>query len=140
MGMGVAPGMVIPVSRGTIKKVVEKEFLALEEALKKADSSIDQLAQALQMEDIGVCLNNDNIDPEELEELVHRVYDSFKAETGLSLELIYIDPDDGDRYDDISGSVFTVEYRAVFEKTAEAKKFENRFNENLDIAFFTQFG
>ncbi|OPL09813.1 MAG: hypothetical protein AVO34_05200 [Firmicutes bacterium ML8_F2] len=141
MGMDAAPGMIIPVSKELVKRVAEAEYLALEQVLEKADSDMDELAQALNMNEVGACISpNGDVEPEEIEETLQCVCNAFKNRTGMSLSLAYIDPEDAGRYDDITGSVFNVPFCEVFKKTSKTKAFEKTFGHELDVSLFTQFG
>lgn len=140
MGMGAAPGMVIPIKEEVVKTVVGESYQNLKKILEKAEITLDELARGVTMDEIGFCILSFEITEEDLENALESVLELFKKKTGLSLSLTYIDPEDADRYDDITGPVFDVSFSDVFEKTPKAKKFEDDFGESLEIALFTQFG
>ena len=143
MGMGSAPGFVIPVTVESLRKIVPEQYIKLEEILEHAGSSLADLARAVDMDEIADCINKDD----NSEDLVDRIESAltdveraFEDRTGINLELIYLDPESGDRYDDISGAVFDANFRQVYTKTPEALEFARRSGQDLSMEFFTQFG
>lgn len=79
-----------------------------------------------------------DIENEEDEEALVASYfalqEAFKRETGLEIELVYIQEDEASQYNEVSGGVWNVNNAIQF--TPEAQKFEGKIN----LQFFCIYG
>ena len=84
--MGAAPGMIIPVEIETVRKVVGEDFNKLEELLERIDSSIEELAKGIEMDDLGICIgpNGEDVEVEEIENILYQVTKKFEEKNRYS--------------------------------------------------------
>jgi hypothetical protein len=102
-----------------VKQVCEQEYRELEEVSKKYNLSMNELARAIRY--------HNEIDVEGGSDEVFYAYDQllkkFKQETDLTLDLGYHDSNDsGDRYDELDGYFFAVNFSEVYELTPVGRK------------------
>jgi hypothetical protein len=129
MGMGFGSCHADCIEGKTLAKLFPKEYKALTAALKKADMTLDGLAQNIQnldAEDDSSCL-------EALGSLRKAFAKKFSnswsvEENGLSLELGF--HNQGDRYDEVNGAFWAISGLYVLSTAAKQlgeKNFERKF-------------
>lgn len=109
MGSGYAPCSAWSIGPTAIAKICPDEWKMLTVALKRVDSSIDELALAISNDDVG---SDDELATAYEAYLgLCRAFGVMTAVDGtsLSLELAYHDStNNGDRYDDVNGAFWLV--------------------------------
>jgi hypothetical protein len=120
MGMGYGAYFEWVVEEEKLKQVCEEEYGELSEVLKKFKVSFDELASA-------ICYQSEiEVEEEEVNEIFFsfdQLVKRFKEKTDLTLHLGYHDSSDsGDRYDELDGYFFAVDFSEIYELTPVAKK------------------
>jgi hypothetical protein len=121
MGMGYGACFEWVVSEKSVKQFCEEEFEIVDKLLYKHDVSWDDLARAIRYND-AIDELEDN-DSDTIYFAYHQLVKRFKEKTDLTLDLGYHNKDDdGDRYDEVDGYFFTVDFGEIYELTPLGKK------------------
>jgi hypothetical protein len=138
MGMGYGAGYAYVISQNKIKQVCPIEYKAFFKEMKKSEVSLDSFAQFV---DQGRELEQFT-DYDEASEVQGRLVDLWtalqtafhKKSNGLTLELGFHDSDnEGDRYDDINGTYFSV--GGMYQLTKAGKKFQRSVKQQFFVTF-----
>lgn len=132
MGMGYGACFEWVVSEESVKQVCEEEYRELSEVLDKFEVSFDELASS-------ICYQSEiEAEEEEVDEIFFsfdQLVKRFKEKTDLTLHLGYHDSNDnGDRYDELDGYFFTVNFSEIYELTPVAKKAKEQ---GIDVSLKT---
>lgn len=121
MGMGSAAASALVVERDDLKELKLESFKTFEAHLIEANVDFDDVA-IVRSGFREVDLNED--DQEELDvalELFEKFVKEFRIKYGLNIELDYHDQEDeGDRYDDLDGAFFCLDFHEVYTLTPQA--------------------
>ena len=129
MGMGYGANYADVVSEDWVKEVAPVEFENFKNALEKADVGIEVFARDNQYG------GSDEVDwGDEVDQTYDALATKFDEVTGLELEIYYHDPDDGSRYDGVSGVFWMV--GGVYQLTEAGEKHKDR----ITRAFYVTFG
>lgn len=139
MGMGYIAAFDIVVEKKELEKLNMKTLQSLFNTLKKYAVSLEDLARALYYND-ALGLENE----EEEKEIFNALYafqEEFKALTNMNIYLNYHNSsDDGDRYDQVDGAYFALDFVEVYELTSNAKRLKQIQDVDFDIKSFVVFG
>jgi 23S rRNA G2069 N7-methylase RlmK/C1962 C5-methylase RlmI len=130
MGMGYLANFADTVEENFVKETCPKEFDALNEALNEdEDVTIDTVAADIE--------NNPDDFTEEIQKAYKALKSAFKKKTGLDISIAYHDSNDGgDRYDDVNGVFWVLEFSSVYKMTPAASKIKDKIRR----AFYVVFG
>ena len=121
MGMGYGACFEWTVSENDVLKFCEEEYKILDELLDKFDVHWDDLARATRWDS-----EIEDIEEKQSDEIFfswNQLVKRFKEQTDLTLELGYHNKDDdGDRYDEVDGYFFVVNFKELYELTPVGKK------------------
>lgn len=140
MGVGYAANFILAVEKEKLEKF--KSYQELLAGLKKYDVPLENFAQAIESDDVIYNNNNYDLTKEEMQEL-DTLYESFQNEfkqvTGVEINIGYHDPDnDGDRYDQVNGVFFGLDFGDMYELTPDGKKVQDTLG--FEWKFFVTFG
>lgn len=141
MGMGYSANLEIVINESEIKKLNIGSFNTFLSTLNKVGVTLDQFAQAEELLDELSEIVGDI--PQQDEEELLTIYSQFKkdfaSKTGINIDLRYHNRlDDGDRYDEVDGAFFALEYSDVYKMSPEAKELAK--TAHFDFASFVSFG
>ncbi len=132
MSMSTYANHVITTDEKVIKKVCKKQYTAFTKALTKAGIDLNTWAEAVDHEEQGEF-------PIAVAAAYRDLTLTFRALTKLHLMLGWVDPENRERGDDVSGAFWEV--GDVRDYTPAAKKFLKQFGpHSLNDSFFTTWG
>lgn len=155
MGMGHAPAFAVTVNQDDIEKMNFTTYRVFMDIIEKNDLSFDSVAQIIAQVSNDYDISNtedmsylDNIHDEYevnkdvLKTIIH-TYLNFHNEFRNKYNMyIYIDyhnqEDDGDRYDDIGGAFFSLDFGEVYQTSDNAKRLQQDIP--FEISQFVVFG
>jgi hypothetical protein len=121
MGMGYGACFEWVVSEESVKKACEEEYNIVDNLFDKYEVSWEDLARAIRYDDVIDELEDNESD--EVYFAFQQLVKRFKEQTDLTLDLGYHNrDDDGDRYDEVDGCFFTVNFGEIYELTPVGKK------------------
>lgn len=121
MGMGYGACFEWTVSEESVKKTCEEEYGIVDKLLAKYEVVWEDLARAIRYDDVIDELEDNESD--EVYFAYNQLVKRFKEQTDLTLELGYHNrEDDGDRYDEVDGHFFAVNFGEIYELTPVGKK------------------
>lgn len=128
MGVGYAANFILAVEKEKLEKF--KSYQELLAGLKKYDVPLEDFAQAIESDDVIY---------KELDTLYESFQNEFKQVTGVEINIGYHDPDnDGDRYDQVNGVFFGLDFGDMYELTPDGKKVQDTLG--FEWKFFVTFG
>jgi len=126
MGMGYAANYADTVEQDFIKDACPQEFENFIQALENKDMSVKEFSETWR----------DCSAKEEKSEhfkTYQALCGAFNKKTGLDLYLDYHNPDDGDRYDDVSGIMWCVD--GVYQLSKAGKKYQKQIERKFWVSF-----
>ena len=148
MGMGYSGNSIIEVTTEKLTEINPASFNRFIETLEKYQVSLDAFAIAIT--DEGDIMTKDTESGEGEEVLcesmskdLDRAYltfiRQFKEDTGVAIELFYHDGENkGDRYDDIDGATWALNFDDVYQMTPKAEALKN--NLPFERQWFVEYG
>ncbi len=134
MGMGYGAGYAETVDEKLVKKICPKELKAFLKAIKETKEE-DPTGGKFTLESFAQNSQNGDDNPKAVELAWCDLKEEFDNKTNLSLSLFYhSSEDDGDRYDEIDGAVWSVD--GVYTLTPAGVKYGKFINRK----FFVHFG
>lgn len=129
MSSGYSANVVDTVEQKTVQEICPKEFQSLLDTIDKhTDLTLEQVAREV------ACLEDDGWPLVAV--ALNVLLDEFAVRTGLDLNLGYHDSrNDGDRYDDIDGIFWYLDFHSVWQKTKEAKKLGDKIHRQFYVTF-----
>lgn len=138
MGMGYCACFDLVVSEDSVKKICEEEYNALNKVLSKYNVSWNSFAYAIRYDD-----NIADVSEDEMEEILfsyRQLVKRFKANTDFTIDISYHDSsEEGDRYDEVDGCFFTINFGEFYEMTPFAKKAKQQGIE-IDLKTYVSYG
>lgn len=129
MAMGYSAGYADVVDKKFIQKLCSKELEAFDTAVAENDTvDLENVARDLQLDE-----DNGWLTPK-IKKAYKALVASFNKQTGLKLGINFHDPENGDRYDEVSGVYWSV--GGVWKLTPAGKKHEK----HISRSFFVNFG
>ena len=121
MGMGYGANTSYVIKNEDVKHICSKEYGRIEELLKKYNVSFENLAFSIRFD------ANLEVDEDIYQEDIFATYDElqkkFMLKTGLRITIDYhSSSEDGDRYDEVDGGFFVVEWLDVVQLSPSAQK------------------
>lgn len=139
MGMGYIAAFDIVVEKKELEKLNMKTLQSLFNVLKKYEVSLEDLARALYYND-ALGLENEE-EEKEIFNALHAFQEEFRVLTNMNIYLNYHNSsDDGDRYDQVDGAYFALDFLEVYELTPNAKRLKQIQGVDFDIKSFVVFG
>jgi hypothetical protein len=122
MGMGHSASFAEVIEQSFVKEICPETFQKFIDAIDEADKTLEEFAR-----------DDSNFDFEPFQELLK----DFKKKTKLDMYLAYHDQENsGDRYDEVDGVYWALDFSDVYEMTPAAKKLAAKINRK----FFVNFG
>lgn len=140
MGHSACFDVVIEVEK--LKEIVPHEWEKFNSFLEeKEEASFDEFVRAYTTDD-NEC---DGLTQEEYEEaiqLLEKLQQAFNEKTGIDLYVAYHDNENqGDRYDEVEGAFFGLEWSNVYTLTPKAEKLQKEFGvDAFDIKRYVVYG
>ena len=146
MGMGYGACNAIVVDTDKLKEMNLSSYYLLMNALNKYDVSFEEFARAISLDDDILVLDEAGDQEVLCEDMTQDLLELYKAlglefekETGLHIYLIYHNSaDNGDRYDEIDGAVWGLDFHDVYKMTPEAEALKNRLP--FETQWFVEYG
>lgn len=140
MGMGYGANWTLAVDEEALSKSQDyQNFIAV---LKKNKADKDSFAQFYAFDSGFENADGEELDLKAQDEImdVYRKFQSeFKEKFGITIDVGYHSKDDhGDRYDEVDGAYFEVEFDDVYEMTPKAKAFKEEFP--FEAKYFVHYG
>lgn len=122
MGMGYSANFAETVEQDFVKQTCPKEFENFMDALDKDENiTLEEFAKNVSFDE------NDN--KSDVFKSYEKLTESFKAKTGLNLYLGFHDQEnDGDRYDDLSGTFWYLDFDEVYKLSVAAHKIAGKIS------------
>ena len=146
MGMGYAGAFAVVLEEEDLLRIIPKEL----EAFNKAKADFDAFENSPGFAAFATAKDhNDNVQdvPESQPELVKldkaftKLLAAFKKQTGIKLWLGYHDQEEeGDRYDDISGAYWSLDFADSFPPSKALKTLKKKCKKYVGIQHFVTFG
>lgn len=141
MGMGYAANNVLALNEKKLRNEFKQAFKALDEVLKSAGVDFEDLAAAAQydMPLSDECEDITDAQEADIFNALNALTEEFKNVYDLTLYLEYHNSEDeGDRYDDIDGAVFTINHSEAYTITPKAKTLKDEIG--FEDKFFVTYG
>lgn len=134
MGMGYAGAFVIKVEHKDLWNTELESFKKFIRTLEDKEITLDEFASYIEYEYMDKAMNDT--------ELAYRQFvEDFHNEFGIGIFLGYHDSlNHGDRYDEVTGHYFGLNFGDIYQKTNRAKRLEETLGKNLKISQFVTFG
>lgn len=137
MGMGYGANITVVIEQEEISKLGLSSFLRLFALLEQHEVELDELASCIRHDD-----SLDGLE-EEQEEEIFKAYEAFQEEfqqaTGVGIELCYHSQSDhGDKYDQVDGGYFALDWHDVYQMTPQAKALKEKVH--FEDQFFVTYG
>jgi hypothetical protein len=133
MGMGYGACFEWVVSEGDVKGFCEEEFDIVDKLLNKYEVAWEDLAIAIRYDDVINELEDNQSD--EIYFAFKQLVKKFKEKTDLTMDLGYHNrDDDGDRYDEVDGYFFVVNFSEIYQLTPVGQKAKEK---GIDIGVKT---
>lgn len=138
MGSGYSANFEITIDENDVRIIVPNEFTKLDQTMRKYKIDLDRVAQSEEY-----CDSIEELEESEYDEVMaalRNLYNKFKKKTGIDIALCYHDSNEyGDRYDDVNGYFFALNFDDVYKKTAKAKKLFDA-GVNIGFSYYVSFG
>lgn len=127
MASGMCPCRADVVQEELLEQLCPGELQAFNDALREADISEYEFHQAWRSGECSLSEGKNKDDDErqgnDLNRALQALIETFRAKTlGLELDICFHDPENGDRYDEVSGLFFTVS--GAYQYTPAGEKFK----------------
>lgn len=142
MAMGYGANTAEVITLEDVKKLELEAFRLLEATLQDLGISWDDFGEMVAFDSV-LHDKDDNIISKDIEkeliDLLGAFYKEFQKETGIGIELCFHNKENnGDRYDEVEGAFFGLNFGDVYTLSPEAKKLKERLF--FDTKYFVNYG